>query len=99
LWKPEAFSPRAYVRRALIVTLVYTVSELLGLREYTTFLSGTTASTSQSWQMVAALGCLHLVLYFAFVLLVPVWLIAAGLLAAWNRVKRPISQPAAGRPD
>ena len=74
--------------RALIITVLFGISELLGLREYTTFLSGTSANVNLSWQMASALGLIHLLLYVAFILLVPISLIAAGLIAAWNRCKR-----------
>jgi hypothetical protein len=85
LWKAGAFSPTAFVVRALIIAMLFGLSELLGLREYTTFLSGTSANLNVSWQTAATLGLIHLLLYVGFILLVPVFLITAGLLAAWNR--------------
>ena len=63
------------------------VSRTAGLQEYTTFLSGTSANPNVSWQTAALLGLIHLLLYVAFILLVPISLITAGLLAAWNRWK------------
>jgi hypothetical protein len=85
LWQASAFSPTAFVARAVLITALFCVSELLGLREYTTFLSGTSANLNVSWQTAATLGLIHLLLYVGFILLVPIFLIAAGLLAAWNR--------------
>jgi hypothetical protein len=85
VWKAGAFSPTAFVVRAIIITALFVVSELLGLKEYTTFLSGTSANLNMSWQTAATLGLIHLLLYVAFILLVPVSLITAGLLFAWNR--------------
>ena len=70
-----------------MITVLFCASELLGLREYTTFLSGTSANVNLSWHMASLLGLIHLLLYVAFILLVPILLIAAGLLAAWNRWK------------
>jgi hypothetical protein len=55
------------------------------LREYTTFLSGTSANLNVSWQTASTLGLVHLLLYVGFILLAPVCLITAGLLLAWNR--------------
>jgi hypothetical protein len=81
----DPFSPIAFVVRALIISGLYCVSELVGLREYTTFLTGTSANLNLSWHTAATLGLIHLLLYLAFILLVPVCLIAAGLLASWNR--------------
>ena len=88
LWKAGTFSPVAFVLRALVITVLFCVSELLGLRKYTTFLSGTSANVNLSWPVASALGLIHLLLYVGFILLVPISLIAAGLIAAWNRCKR-----------
>jgi hypothetical protein len=89
VWKADAFSPTAFVTRAIIIAVCYSASELAGLREYTTFLSGTSANLNVSWQTAATLGLIHLLLYVAFILLVPVSLIAAGLLFASSRWLRP----------
>ncbi len=85
LWKADPFSPAAFLARAILITLLFSLSELLGLREYTTFLSGTSANPNLTWQTAATLGLIHLLLYIGFILLVPVFLITATLLAAWNR--------------
>ncbi len=85
VWKADAFSPTAFVVRAVILAMLFCISELMGLREYTTFLSGTSANLNVRWQTAATLGLIHLLLYVAFILLVPVSLITAGLLFAWNR--------------
>jgi hypothetical protein len=85
LWRADTFSPKAFVLRAILITVLSGISELLGLREYTTFLSGTSANVNLSWQTASVLGVIHLLLYVGFILLVPVSLIAAGLLAVWNR--------------
>jgi len=85
VWKADAFSPTAFVARAAIIAVCYCLSELTGLREYTTFLSGTSANLNVSWQTAATLGLIHLLLYVAFILLVPVSLITAALLLIWNK--------------
>ena len=85
VWKADAFSPIAFVVRAILITVFFFISKLLGLREYTTFLSGTSANPNVSWQTAATLGLIHLLLYASFILLVPVFLIMAGLLGAYNR--------------
>jgi hypothetical protein len=84
LWQAETCSPTAFVARAVVITMLFGISELLGLREYTTFLSGTSGNVSLSWPLASALGLTHLLLYVAFILLVPIFFIAAGLIAAWN---------------
>ncbi len=85
LWQAGAFSPTAFLVRAVIITVLFGISEPVGLREYTSFLSGTSANLNVSWQTAAIFGLIHLVLYVGFILLVPIFLITAGLLAAWNR--------------
>ena len=85
VWKADAFSPTAFVARAIIIAVCYCLSEIAGLREYTTFLSGTSANLNVSWQTAATLGLIHLLLYVAFILLVPVSLITAGLLLFWGK--------------
>jgi hypothetical protein len=80
VWKADAFSPTAFAVRAGIIAVLYCLSELAGLREYTTFLSGTSANLDVSWQTATTFGLIHLMLYVAFILLVPVSLITAGLL-------------------
>ena len=88
VWKAEFFCPGWFVLRALIVTMLYYISELFGLREYTTFLSGTTANVGVSPQMASFLGLIHLLLYVGFILLVPIFLITAGFIIAWRAVQR-----------
>ena len=87
IWKSEAFSPTAFIVRALVIAVFFCISELLGLREYTSFLSGTSANLTVSWQTSATLGLIHLLLYVAFVLLTPIFLITAALLAAWEKAR------------
>ncbi len=79
-WKASPFSPAAFVVRAALIALLYCASELFGLREYVTFLSGTSANPGVSWQTAATLGLIHLLLYVGFILFVPICLITAGLL-------------------
>jgi hypothetical protein len=88
-WNADAFSPTAFVARAILIALLFCASELAGLREYTTFLSGTSANLNVSWQTAATLGLIHLLLYVAFILLVPVSLITAVLLVVWRKGSGP----------
>lgn len=85
VWMAGMFSPTAFLARAIIIALLFCASELAGLREYTTFLSGTSANLNMSWQTAATLGLIHLLLYVAFILFVPVSLITAGLLVVWHK--------------
>ena len=73
--------------RAVTLAVLYAISRIIGLQEYTTFLSGTSPNVNLSWRTASTFGLIHLLLHFAFILLVPILLITASLLAAWNRPK------------
>jgi hypothetical protein len=83
-WKADTFSPEAFFLRAAILAALYALSRVIGLQEYTTFLSGTSPDVNLSWRTASTLGLVHLALHCAFILLVPIFLITAVLLAAWN---------------
>jgi len=74
-------SPRGLVVRAAVVALLFAVAHAAGLRAYTSILSGTSPTGNPADVGAALLGCVYVFLYFAFVLAVPIALIAAGLMA------------------
>lgn len=84
----ESFSPKAFLLWAVVITVLFAGSELLGLREYTSFLSGTNANPDFSWEKSAMLGLIHLALYVAFILLGPIFLITAALLRCLRLARR-----------
>jgi len=85
VFKAGAFSPQAFIVRAALLATAYCISRLAGLQEYTTFLSGAHPNPQMSWQAGATLGMIHVLLYFGFILLAPIFLITACLLASWRR--------------
>jgi hypothetical protein len=87
-WHAKFFSPRDLVCRAAIIAVIYAMVNVAGLREYTSILNGTAGSAEVSRGLAAFLGVGYVCAYLAFVLLVPVFLIAAGLLAAWEKWMR-----------
>jgi hypothetical protein len=98
LWCTDFLSAKDLVRRAVVISIVYLIAQFIGLREFTTVLTGTTGSVRLGWGMSAFLGLLYLCIYLAFVLLVPMLLIAATLLALYRnctqrQVQSPASQP------
>ena len=88
LWRAKFFSPKDFVRRALIICVLFGVAHLLGLKEFTSVLNGTTGSLALGWTISAMLGLAYVILYVAFVLLVPILLLAAAMLAVWARIYR-----------
>lgn len=81
------FSPQGFLLRALLLAIFFGAVHVAGWREHTTFLSGTTASADTSLNTSVILGVIYLAAYFGFVLLTPILILAAGILAglgAWR---------------
>jgi hypothetical protein len=79
------FSPPGFTVMALAIAVIFGVCHAAGWREHTTLLSGTPASAEKNWRFSEMLGVTYMVAYFGFVLLVPILLLAAGILAGWQR--------------
>ena len=85
--KPWHWStPRGLLLRAVLAVLIFAACHALGWREYTTLLSGT--AYAGSWARCQALCAVYLVSYFMALLGAPILLLAAGLLAGWERLGR-----------
>jgi hypothetical protein len=74
-------SPHGLLSCAAILTLTFMFMHLLGLREYTTIISGTSPTGDPQDWFAALIGVFYILFYLAFTMLVPLLLIAAGLLA------------------
>src|ERR1051326_698063 len=84
LWRAKFFSPKDFVRRALILILLFALAHLFGLKEFTSVLNGTTGSVALSWTTSTLLGLTYVLLYLGFVLLVPIFLLTAAILFVWS---------------
>jgi hypothetical protein len=84
-WRAECFSPRGFLLRALLIGAAFLAVQLAGLRDYTSVLNGTVGPSAASWKLSAFYGLTYLVTYMAFVILAPVLVLAAGILALWQR--------------
>ena len=80
-WRAELFSPKDFVRRAFVITAIYAAVHLVGLRQFTSILNGTVGSVGLGWHLSAFFGLGYIFAYLAFVLLVPMLLLAAAILA------------------
>jgi phosphotransferase system glucose/maltose/N-acetylglucosamine-specific IIC component len=89
LWHADFLSPKDFVRRAIFLGVAFLIVHLAGLKDFTTILNGTMGSIQLGWGMSAFLGLLYICAWLGFVVLAPILLLAAVLLAIWNRV-RPI---------
>lgn len=80
----DFLSPKDFVRHAVLVLLVFGVAHLAGLREYTSVLNGTTGAVGVDMETATLLGVGYVLAYLAAILFVPILLIAAALVAAWQ---------------
>ena len=80
----EGFSPMGFVCVAAVLIAVWGVCELAGQREATTFLSGT--ALGNDFTSTVRRGTVYLLAYFGGTLGAPIFLIAAALLALWQRL-------------
>ena len=69
-----------FLSYALLLSAFFIVAHLLGFREYTNILSGT--SQIEMWKMYC--GMVYIILYVCFVGIVPIFLIAAALMYGVN---------------
>ncbi len=84
-WQAEFFSPRGFILRAMFIGVAFLGVHLAGLREYTSVLNGTVGPGSANRELSVVLGVIYVAAYLGFVLLVPILLLAAGMLEFWQR--------------
>ncbi len=72
-----------FISYAILLTFLFGCVHLLGFREYTGILSGT-ISISKVHQ---AFGMIYIILYFCFVFIVPILLIAKLFLVIFKKMK------------
>lgn len=88
LEKAGFLSPKDLLQRAFFLCVLYFLAHLAGLREYTSVLNGTVGSVALGWNLSAFLAAIYIMLYLAFVILVPVMILAAVLLLIWQRLRK-----------
>lgn len=79
-------SPLYLLEWAAMLTILFVIVQLAGLREFTSVLNGTVGSTHLSWQTASFLGAAYIFVYLGFVLVAPILLLAAGILKIWQRI-------------
>ena len=88
LLRGRLLSPLHFLAWAGASALAFTAVELAGWRECTTFLSGTATSVHSDYAALVLRGSLYLLAYFSFVLVAPILVLAAGILALYSRLRR-----------
>ncbi len=91
------FSPGGLLARAVALSAVFIALHAAGLRPYTSFLSGTFVLPEHT-ELSAFLGLAYILSYLAFSVLVPILVIAAGLLFFMSRTRNafPPTPPRSG---
>jgi hypothetical protein len=79
--RAEFLSARDLLQRALGLGGLFLLAHLAGLREFTSVLNGTVGSVAAGWKLSSFLALVYILLYLAFVILVPVLVLAALILA------------------
>jgi hypothetical protein len=87
----SALSPRGLLARAMVLIVIFLVCHWAGLRPCTSVLTGTFTSVAGSTQLGSLLGILYALVFLAFVLVVPILLIASGLLFLLHRFWKPLT--------
>jgi hypothetical protein len=86
--RAEFLSPKDLFQRASAISGLFLLAHLAGLREFTSVLNGTIGSVAAGWKLSGFLAVIYILLYLAFVILVPVLILAAMILTVWRRCVR-----------
>ena len=81
----EFLSAKDLLQRAGAISVLFLVAHLAGLREFTSVLNGTIGSVAAGWKLSSFLALIYILLYLAFVILVPVLVLTAMILTVWRR--------------
>ncbi len=84
-FKARLFSAWGFLYRALLIIFVFAMLHLSGLREYTSFITGTT-----SGGYLDLLGMTYFIFYALAVFIAPILLLAAAFMALCPDGGRPI---------
>jgi len=86
--RAEFLSAKDLLQRAAVISALFLAVHLAGFREFTGVLNGTIGSLTLGWKLSAFLAVIYIVFYLAFVALVPILILAAGILTVGRRLLR-----------
>jgi hypothetical protein len=84
--RAEFLSARDLIQRAVAISGMFLLLHLAGFREYTGILNGTIGSLDLGWKLSTFLAVFYIVLYLAFIIVVPILLLAALILTVSQRL-------------
>jgi hypothetical protein len=97
--RAEFLSPKDLIQRACAISLIFAGLHLAGLREFTSILNGTVGSVALGWKWSGFLAVIYILFYLAFVVLVPILLLAAAFLVLGRKfTQRPPPQGRSSAP-
>jgi len=86
--RAEFLSAKDMVQRAVAISGLFLLVHLAGFREFTSILNGTIGSLDLGWNLSTFLAVIYILIYLAFVILVPVLVLAAVILMVWQRLDK-----------
>jgi hypothetical protein len=89
--RAEFLSAKDLLQRAGAISGLFLAVHLAGFREYTGILNGTIGSLTLGWNLSAFLAVIYIAVYLAFVILVPILILAAVILIIGQRLHRKLS--------
>ena len=95
--KAPFFSPAGFLVRAAVLAALYGVAHLCGFRDYATVLAGGATTSAVSPRLASFLGLVYVLLYFVWLIPVPILVLASGILWGLERAA-PTSAPSAPCP-
>ncbi len=96
LWRflrAPTFSPKSLLAWAVILSVLFLVCHLAGLRAYATIISGTSPTGDVTDFTVLFLAILYILSYVSFVVVVPTLTIAAAVFSGLESIARRGTQP------
>lgn len=80
------FTPGGLALRAVLIGVAFAALHAAGLREATSFISGTSATGQPLTTAMAMSGAVYLIVFFGAVIVSPILLLAAGILWGMERI-------------
>ena len=84
--RSEFLSPLYLVQWAILISAMFLITEAAGLRDFASVLNGTVGSMTLGWEGSIILAVIYVVAYLAFVVLMPILLLAALIQWGWRRI-------------
>jgi hypothetical protein len=85
--RAEFLSATDLLQRACAISAMFLLVHLAGFREFTSILNRTVGSVALGWNLSAFLAVIYIILYLAFVILVPMLILAAVILKILQRFR------------